>query len=378
MQRVLIANRGEVAVRVARAVREAGFSPCGVFASGEAGAPYLAAMDRSAALPGTGPAAFLDPAALLAAAVALGADALHPGWGFLSEAPALAEACAAACVTFIGPTAALLALFGDKRRTREAAVAAGVPVADAAADAAGARALLGAGPIMLKAACGGGGRGMRVVREPGALPAAWQDASAEAAAFFGDGAIFAERLIENARHIEVQIAGDGTQVVSLGTRDCSLQRRNQKLAETAPAQAVPELEQAALRMARGLGYRGLGTWEFLVGASGFVFLEVNPRLQVEHTVTEAVTGLDLVQLQLRLAMGETLPALAPVAGAAGAGLCDPAAHQCRNPFRRWIGCGRHRGGSGSSGRRAGRAFASITQRRQGPKSALLMTRCWQS
>jgi acetyl/propionyl-CoA carboxylase alpha subunit/acetyl-CoA carboxylase carboxyltransferase component len=309
MQRVLIANRGEVAVRVARAVREAGLFACGVFAADDAGAPYLAAMDRSIALPGTGPQAFLNPAALLEAAAAMGADSLHPGWGFLSEAPALAEACAAAGVTFIGPSAALLSLFGDKRRTRALAMENGVKVAEAAADIDGARALLEGGPIMLKAAAGGGGRGMRVVRAADALPDAWHEASAEAAAFFGDVSLFAERLIEHARHIEVQIAGDGTHAVCLGTRDCSLQRRQQKLVETAPAQAVPGLEQAALRMARQTGYYGLGTWEFLVSGDDDIFLEVNPRLQVEHTVTEAVTGLDLVQLQLRLAEGDTLASL---------------------------------------------------------------------
>ena len=306
MQRVLIANRGEVAVRVARGVREAGFSPLGVHADDERGAPYLAEMDGSFGLPGSGPAAYLNPAALLHAAAALGADALHPGWGFLSESSALAEACAGAAVTFIGPDAALLSLFGDKRRTRALAQEQGVPVAAAAHDPASAAVLLASGPVMVKAAAGGGGRGMRVVRDAASLNAAWHDASAEAAQFFGHGEVFAEQLIEHARHIEVQIAGDGTRAVSLGTRDCTLQRRHQKLVETAPAQPVPDLEQAALRMARHVGYRGLGTWEFLAGRGGFVFLEVNPRLQVEHTVTEAVTGLDLVQLQLHLAAGNTL------------------------------------------------------------------------
>ncbi len=309
MQRVLIANRGEVAVRVARAVRDAGLVACGVFASDEAAAPYLAAMDASAALPASGKQPFLSPEALLQAAATLGADALHPGWGFLSEAPVLEEACAAAGVRFIGPSAALLAVFGDKQRTRALAVEAGVPVAPAASDIGGALALLERGPVMVKAASGGGGRGMRAVRDAASLTAAWHEAAAEALAFFGDGTVFAELLIEQARHIEVQIAGDGVHAVCLGTRDCSLQRRHQKLAETAPAQPVPELEQAALRMARQVGYRGLGTWEFLVGSSGTIFLEVNPRLQVEHTVTEAVTGLDLVQMQLHLADGATLAAL---------------------------------------------------------------------
>jgi acetyl/propionyl-CoA carboxylase alpha subunit/acetyl-CoA carboxylase carboxyltransferase component len=309
MHRLLIANRGEVAVRVARAAREAGVVACGVFARDEAEAPYLAALEARVALPGSGPTAYLDAAALIEAARRLEADALHPGWGFLSERPLLAEACAEAGVRFVGPDVEHLALFGDKRRARALAVSCGVAVADAAPDRADAAALLQHGPIMLKASAGGGGRGMRIVRDAGALDAAWQDAATEAEKFFGDDAIFAERLIEGARHVEVQVAGDGSAAVALGTRDCTLQRRNQKLVEMAPAAAPAALTDAALRMAREVGYRGLGTWEFLLRGSVYYFLEVNPRLQVEHTVTEAVTGLDLVQLQLRLADGETLAAL---------------------------------------------------------------------
>jgi acetyl/propionyl-CoA carboxylase alpha subunit/acetyl-CoA carboxylase carboxyltransferase component len=309
MRKLLIANRGEVAVRIARAAREAGIFAGGVFARDEAEAPYLATMDGATALPGTGPAAFLDPAALLAAAGRLGADALHPGWGFLSESAALAEACAASGVVFVGPPPALLALFGDKRRARELATACEVPVVASANDRDGAQALLSGGPVMLKAAGGGGGRGMRVVTEAASLARAWEEASAEAKRFFGDAAIFAERLIDGARHVEVQIAGDGADAVSLGMRDCTLQRRHQKLVESAPAEAPAGLEQAALRMARKVGYRGLGTWEFLVRDQECFFIEVNPRLQVEHTVTEAVTGLDLVQIQLRLAEAASLPSL---------------------------------------------------------------------
>jgi len=309
MKRLLIANRGEVAVRIARAAREAGIFAGGVFARDEADAPYLAAMDGVAALPGTGPAAYLECSELLAAAARLGADALHPGWGFLSESFALAEACAAAGVVFVGPPPALLALFGDKRRARELAVACKVPVAASACDREAASVLLRDGPIMLKAAGGGGGRGMRIVTEAAALAHAWDEAAAEAERFFGDAAMFAELLIERARHVEVQIAGDGSDVVSLGTRDCTLQRRHQKLVECAPAVAPAGLEQAALRMARQASYRGLGTWEFLVHGGEYYFMEVNPRLQVEHTVTEEVTGLDLVGIQLRLAEGALLAAL---------------------------------------------------------------------
>jgi acetyl/propionyl-CoA carboxylase alpha subunit/acetyl-CoA carboxylase carboxyltransferase component len=306
---LLIANRGEVAVRVARAARERGISPCGVYATDDADAPYLAWMAQRAALPAAGPAAYLNIASILEAAGALGADALHPGWGFLSENPALASACEKAGITFIGPSAALLTLLGDKRRAREAALASGVPVSESAADPDGARDMLRAGPILLKPASGGGGRGMRVVRDAASLAGAWREAASEAALAFGSDAVFAERLIADARHIEVQVAGDGVSAVSLGTRDCSLQRRHQKLVETAPAAPHQALEQAARAMATRLQYRGLGTWEFLVTPDGFWFLEVNPRLQVEHTVTEAVTGIDLVCLQLQLAQGASLEAL---------------------------------------------------------------------
>ena len=309
MKSLLIANRGEVAIRIARAARAANITPCGIHAQDDVAAPYLAWMQTSAPLPGTGPAAYLDVAAIIQAAQRLGADALHPGWGFLSETPALARACTAAGLLFVGPSAALLDLLGDKLRAREAAVASGVPVAAHAAGLAGARALLQAGPILLKPAGGGGGRGMRVVTDAGGLDDAWQAAGAEAALAFGNAAIFAEALITGARHVEVQMAADGTHAVSLGTRDCSLQRRHQKLAETAPAAPSPALEDAACAMAARLGYAGLGTWEFLVTPNGFWFMEVNPRLQVEHTVTEAVTGLDLVAIQLRLAEGASLAAL---------------------------------------------------------------------
>ncbi len=305
MRRLLIANRGEVALRVARAAHDLALTPIGLFATDDANSPALARMAQRIPLPGAGPAAYLDSAAILAAARAANADALHPGWGFLSEDPALAQACADADITFIGPYPALLGLLGDKRRARDAAAATGLPVADAAATLDDAADLLCTGPILLKPAEGGGGRGMRVVTDRAALPTAWRDAAAEA----DTTTIFAERLITGARHIEVQIAGDGAQATSLGTRDCTLQRRHQKLIETAPAAASLALERAAVTMATALAYRGLGTWEFLVTATGFWFMEVNPRLQVEHTVTEAVTGLDLVAVQLRLAQGATLVSL---------------------------------------------------------------------
>ncbi len=309
MQRILIANRGEVAVRVARAAADLGIATVAVWAADDAGAPYLATATTQAALPGQGAAAYLDISALITIATANGCDALHPGWGFVSEQAALAHACDEAGITLIGPSAAHLALFGDKARARELAVLCGVPVAMAADDVAGARALLAGGPIMLKAAAGGGGRGMREVHDAAVLDGAWAAASSEALRAFGDGTIFAERLISQARHIEVQIAGDGHDVVSLGTRDCTLQRNRQKLVETAPAHAPAAITEAALTMARTAGYRSLGTWEFLVFDGGFVFIEVNARLQVEHTVTEAVTGLDLAAIQIRLSQGASLAAL---------------------------------------------------------------------
>jgi acetyl/propionyl-CoA carboxylase alpha subunit/acetyl-CoA carboxylase carboxyltransferase component len=311
MQKVLIANRGEVAVRVARGVLDYGAVPCGVFTDDEAGAPYLRGMAERVALPGRGASAYLQAEALVAAALAVAADSLHPGWGFLSESPVLARACADAGIVFVGPSPEVLALCGDKRQARALAVAQGVPVAGAVEDRAAAAAMLEHGPILLKAAAGGGGRGMRIVSQVAELAGAWDEAAAEAGVFFGDATVFAERFVGAARHVEVQVAGDGAGVVSLGTRDCTLQRRHQKLVESAPAgvACVAVLEAAALRMARALGYRGLGTWEFLVSGDSFVFLEVNPRLQVEHTVTEAVTGLDLVQVQLALADGASLAAL---------------------------------------------------------------------
>ncbi len=310
MKRLLVANRGEVASRVIRGAAECGITPIAMFSADDAAAPFRF-MAEAIPLPGTGPAAYLDIAAIIAAARAARADALHPGWGFLSVSPARARACAEAGIIFVGPPAELLALFGDKLRARELAVSSGVPVAETAATLRDAGALLAGGPVMVKAAAGGGGRGMRLARDAITLEAAWENCAAEAQAAFGDGTVYAERYIAQARHVEIQIAGDGTDSLALGSRECSLQRRHQKLVEFAPAgvPVVEALAQAALRMARGANYAGLGTWEFLVAGPKFWFLEVNPRLQVEHTVTEAVTGLDLVHLQLHLAAGGTLAAL---------------------------------------------------------------------
>jgi len=329
-QKLLIANRGEIALRLIRAAHELGIATVAVHAADEAGAPHTRLAHDTVALEATGPAAYLDTAALVGIARQRGCDALHPGYGFLSERADAAQACAAAGLHFIGPTPAQLALFGDKARARALAAELGVPLlpGTAAAELDTVQAFFSdqrtADPdagIVLKAVAGGGGRGMRVVTEASQLPAAWQRCQAEALAAFGLGTLYAERLLPRARHIEVQVLGDGRDVIVLGDRDCTLQRRFQKLVEIAPAPALPPalrdaLAGAALRLARAAGYRSLGTFEFLVDASGaearalpFAFIEANPRLQVEHTVTEAVTGLDLVQLQIAVAAGATLAEL---------------------------------------------------------------------
>jgi acetyl/propionyl-CoA carboxylase alpha subunit/acetyl-CoA carboxylase carboxyltransferase component len=312
-KRVLIANRGEIAVRVARAAAELGIASVAVFATDEADAPHVTAADATAALPGSGPRAYLDVAAIVGAAQAAGCDALHPGYGFLSENPALARACAAAGIVFVGPSPAHLETFGDKALARSLALAKGVPLIEGtgALDLAAAQRFFAHhGPMMLKASAGGGGRGMRPVRDAGEVEAAFETCAREALGAFGDGALYAERLMENARHIEVQVVGDGAQVVAVGDRDCSLQRRRQKLVEIAPAPQLPDETRAALFDAAVrlcAGYRTLATVEFLVGPDGvFAFIEVNARLQVEHTVTEEVTGVDLVRAQFELAGGASL------------------------------------------------------------------------
>jgi len=324
--KVLIANRGEIAVRLVRALRDLGIASVAVHARDDASALHVQLADVALALDATGPAAYLDIGALIAAAKAQGCDAVHPGYGFLSERADFARACADAGLVFIGPTPEQLALFGDKARARELATRCEVPVMPGSAGAvtlAQAQAFFaeqqaqGAG-VMVKAIGGGGGRGMRAVLEAGELAEAHARCMSEARAAFGIEGVYVERLMRDARHIEVQVLGDGQAVASLGERECTLQRRFQKLVEIAPSPSLPEalrarLTQAALRMARAVGYRGLGTFEFLVDAASatlpFVFIEANPRLQVEHTVTEAVTGLDLVQLQIAVAAGESLAAL---------------------------------------------------------------------
>ncbi len=328
-QRVLIANRGEIAIRIARAAAELGVRSVAVHAGDEAASPHIAAADQAVALPGSGVRAYLDIDAIIAAAKGAGCDALHPGYGFLSENAGLARACAAAGITFIGPSPEHLETFGDKAAARALAARLAVPLipGTGALDLADAIAFQAEhGAIMLKARAGGGGRGMRLVLDPGELEAAFAACAREARAAFGDDGLYAEKLIERARHIEVQIVGDGTRVLAVGDRDCSLQRRNQKLVEIAPAPNLPAATRAAMASAAETlcaGYRGLATVEYLLDAAtgDFAFIETNPRLQVEHTVTEEVTDLDLVRLQFELAAGETLAELGlttapPVVGAA--------------------------------------------------------------
>ncbi|GEL26246.1 pyruvate carboxylase [Pseudonocardia sulfidoxydans NBRC 16205] len=315
--RVLVANRGEIAIRVLRTCTELGVEAVAVFSADDAGAPHVRAAPRAVALPGEGPAAYLDVDAVVAAARESGCDTVHPGYGFLSENPALVRACDEAGLTFVGPSADALERFGDKTRARSVAAAAGVPVpqgTEGPVDLDGATAFLdGLGPgaaVVLKAVSGGGGRGIRPVRDRAELPAAYASATREAAAATGGGGVYVERLVVDARHVEVQVAGDGERAVALGDRDCSVQRRHQKLVEIAPAPGlsddVRERLAAAAEAIIGSGYRGLGTVEFLVSGTSVYFLEVNPRLQVEHPVTEEVTGLDLVATGLRLAAGATL------------------------------------------------------------------------
>jgi acetyl-CoA/propionyl-CoA carboxylase biotin carboxyl carrier protein len=320
--RVLIANRGEIAVRVARTLQRLGIESVAVFSDADADAPHVRAADRALRL-GPAPAAesYLDIDKVVAAALAARAEAIHPGYGFLSERPAFARACAGAGVAFVGPSAEAMALLGDKVAAKAAAEAAGVPVVPGLAGealtddeivawAAGERL-----PLLLKAAAGGGGKGMRVVRALGALPEAIAAARREAQAAFGDDRLLVERYLERSRHIEVQVIGDahGT-VLHLGERECSLQRRHQKVIEEAPSPVVDaalrgRMGAAAVALAASCGYTGAGTVELIAehdDPSAFFFLEMNARLQVEHPVTEAVTGLDLVELQLRAAAGEPL------------------------------------------------------------------------
>ena len=320
LRRVLIANRGEIAVRIARACRERGLVPLAVYSEADATAPHVRAADGAACV---GPApsrdSYLDVAAILAAARALGADAVHPGYGFLAENADFARAVGGAGLTFIGPSPDAIAAMGDKTRARALVAAAGVPVVPAvedlpdAADAARQAADALGYPLLIKAAAGGGGKGMRIVRSGAEFASAREAAAREALAAFGDGRIFLERYFERPRHVEVQVLADQHgATIHLGERECSIQRRHQKIIEESPSPAVTDalrerLTTAAIAAARSVGYANAGTVEFLVtDDGGFYFLEMNTRLQVEHPITEWVTGIDLVHAQLRVAAGERL------------------------------------------------------------------------
>ncbi|MDX3536878.1 biotin carboxylase N-terminal domain-containing protein [Streptomyces sp. MB09-01] len=313
---LLVANRGEIAVRIFRTARALGLSTVAVHSDPDADALHVRDADAAVRLPGAAPAdTYLRGDLIIKAALAAGADAVHPGYGFLSENAGFAREVQDSGLTWIGPPPEAIEAMASKTRAKDLMRAAGVPLLDPVDPAAATPADL---PLLLKAAAGGGGRGMRVVRDLGSLKAALDAASAEARSAFGEGEVFAEPYVERGRHVEVQVLADAHGTVwALGTRDCSLQRRHQKVIEEAPAPGLPEelrenLHSAAVAAARAVSYRGAGTVEFLVTADGRpYFLEMNTRLQVEHPVTEAVFGLDLVALQLRVAEGEALPPSPP-------------------------------------------------------------------
>ena len=320
VRRLFVANRGEIAVRIVRAARSLGLTT--IQAHSEADADMLAVRlaDEAAAIgPPQASRSYLDVARVVRAAQDARADAVHPGYGFLSESAAFAEAVEAAGMIFVGPAPETIRRMGDKAAAREAAIAAGVPVVPGSegrvegAEATGRAADRIGYPVMVKAAAGGGGRGIRIARDAAELARLVPEAQAEARAAFGDGGLYLERLVAEARHIEVQVLGDGERVVHFFERECSLQRKRQKVWEEAPAACLDEatrmrLCEASLRLAGAVGYRGAGTLEYLYDerTGELFFIEMNTRIQVEHPVTEAITGVDLVQAMIRVAFGEPL------------------------------------------------------------------------
>src|SRR5437762_1720426 len=319
-EKILIANRGEIALRVARACRELGIPTVAVHSTVDADSAVVHYADEAVQIgPGPSKRSYLPMPAIIESALRTGADAVHPGYGFLSEDPYFAQACEAAGLTFIGPPAGVIARLGDKVAARTLMSEVGVPMlpgslrplstveeAKTVVDDIGF-------PVIVKAAAGGGGRGMSVVRSEPEFARAYQETRAAAQALFGDSRVYVERYLDRARHVEIQILADAHgSVIQLGERDCTAQRRHQKLVEESPAPGLPEhvreaMGEAAVRGARAAGYVGAGTFEFLVDdAGGFHFMEVNCRIQVEHPVTEMATGVDLVQEQIRIAAGERL------------------------------------------------------------------------
>jgi propionyl-CoA carboxylase alpha chain len=317
VNKLLVANRGEIARRVFRTARSLGLSTVAVFSDADAAAPFVGEADEAVHLPGSAPSeTYLRGDLVIAAALATGADAIHPGYGFLSENAEFARAVLDAGLTWVGPPPAAIATMGSKLRSKELMAAAGVPCLPSWTSPTEASGY----PLLVKASAGGGGRGMRIVRTPEELPEAFAGAGREALSAFGDGTVFIERYVERPRHIEVQVVADTHgHTVALFERDCSIQRRHQKVVEEAPSPAVSpalraQLSAAAVAAAEAVAYEGVGTVEFVLDPSGeFFFLEMNTRLQVEHPVTELVTGLDLVALQIAVAAGDPLPpeALSP-------------------------------------------------------------------
>lgn len=318
--KILIANRGEIALRIIRACRELGVKAVAVYSEADAKSLHVQLADEAICIgPAQAAKSYLNVPRLISAAGITGAEAIHPGYGFLAENSSFAEICEHSGIMFIGPTAEQIRLMGDKIKARETAMAAGVPVVPGSqapltsADEAAKLASEVGYPLMLKASAGGGGKGMRLVSSAMELGRAFAAASAESAAAFGNPTLYLERYVSPARHVEIQLLGDQTgSAVHLGERDCSIQRRHQKLLEESPSPAMtPDLRarmgEAAVRLARSVKYLGAGTVEFLLDAEGnFYFMEMNTRIQVEHPVTEMVTGIDLVKAQIRIAAGEPL------------------------------------------------------------------------
>ena len=318
--KILIANRGEIALRIIRTCREMGIRSVIAHSKADAGSLPVRLADESICVgPDAARLSYLNIPAIISAAAVTDSEAIHPGYGFLAENPAFAEVCRACSITFIGPTPEAIRLMGDKAQARQLASQAGVPIVPGSGgplkDAAEALDVAdGIGyPVMFKAAAGGGGRGLRIVRDRAEAPAAFDACRSEAGAAFGSSEIYCEKLVRNARHIEVQVLGDRNGIrVHLGERDCSVQRRHQKLIEESPAPALPAdtragLHRAALTVAAAVNYVSAGTAEFLVDEDGrFYFIEMNTRIQVEHPVTEMVTGIDLIREQIRIAAGEAL------------------------------------------------------------------------
>jgi len=318
--RVLVANRGEIAVRVIRALHELGIEAVAVYSTADEDSLHVRLADRAVRIgPPAAAESYLNISAIVSAAELTGCEAVHPGYGFLSENIDFVRACEENDLVFIGPSAEVMERMGDKARARAEVREAGVPLVPGSDGTASVEAALVAAeelgfPILLKAAAGGGGRGMRRVEDAAELAGLYDRASSEAQAAFGDGTLYVEKVISPARHVEIQVICDEHGgILTCGERECSIQRRHQKLIEETPSPALDaelreEMEAAAERACRHLGYRNAGTFEFLVGPDGsFSFIEVNTRLQVEHPVTEAVTGLDLVRLQVSVAAGEQLP-----------------------------------------------------------------------